>query len=636
MESYTGGHEGLVSESGMAALVRVTLLDNGTDVETSAELVEIVSAADINSAFRVTTLGPGSIQAEVDKLAEDTLARGELIGIAVALVILLVVFGSAVAAGLPIVLALVSIIVAVGAAAIVGQVLPVEQFVIQIIMMIGLAVGIDYALFIIKRYREELAVGRGMLEAITVAGNTTTRTVLVSGASVVIALSGLFVIPESTFRSFGLGAVIVVTVAMLAAMTLLPAAISILGNKLDWIRLPRIRGLKGGAIRTTEPPQNDGFWDKMTGLVMRHPVASVILTSALLVSIASFSLTMNLGMNGIETLPEDSDGLHAFPVLTEEFGTSVAAAPIAVSRSGAEPGAFRSAISELIGMLEADSYFPNASVVMTEGGDIGLIDVGMLGDIGTPESEAAVNRLRDSYLPATIEGVGGVVHVGGDTAEVMDSVEMVTAYIPYLFAFVLGSSFLLLLIVFRSIIVPLKAVLMNLLSVGATYGLLVLVFQEGVGADLFGFKQVDVIEMWLPLFLFSVLFGLSMDYHVFMLSRIKERYDQTGNNRDSVAFGLRNTASIITGAALIMVAVFGGFAIGELTALQQMGFGLAAAVVIDVTLIRSVLVPATMELLGDRNWYFPKWLEWLPRLDLENPTVPATRTPGISISVGSD
>ena len=255
----------------------------------------------------------------------------------------------------------------------------------------------------------------------------------------------------------------------------------------------------------------------------------------------------------------------------------------------------------------------------------------MQGDFSGEVAEDALDRVRQNYVPAAFDGIADV-YVDSPTAETVDAVELITSWLPIVFGLVLGSSFLLLMIVFRSIVVPIKAVVMNVLSVGAAYGLIVLVFQHGIGADLLGFQQTPQIEFWLPLFLFSILFGLSMDYHVFLLSRIKEHYDETGDNAASVAFGLRSTAGIITGAALIMVGVFGGFAIGDLVMFQQMGFGLAAAIIIDATLVRSILVPASMVLLGDKNWYFPSWLEWLPRIDLERgateaEAVPATATP---------
>jgi RND superfamily putative drug exporter len=437
-----------------------------------------------------------------------------------------------------------------------------------------------------------------------------------------------------TFRSFGLGAILVVVAAVLAALTLLPAVISALGGKINWVRLPKVRR---GAPAVVKSEKTGGFWDTTTGLVMRHPVASVVATSALLIATASFVFTMNLGSNGLESLPEDSQSLHAFHVLTAEFDSGVMTADVAIDGTGIDPAVVQSSIDGLLARIAGDSFFGDTVVDVAPDGEVYRVRAGMLGDTTSQVAIDALGRLRGDYIPASFDGTGAEVYVTGNTAWNVDSIALMTQYMPYVFGFVLGTSFLLLLVVFRSIVVPFKAVVMNLISVGAAYGLLVLVFQEGFGADLLGFRQVPVIEMWLPLFLFSILFGLSMDYHVFMLSRIKERYDETGDNAGSVAFGLRSTASIITGAALIMVAVFGGFALGDMTMFQQMGFGLAAAVIIDVTLIRSILVPASMALLGDWNWYFPGWLKWLPELNVEGSrTAPAAPAQAAQISGASE
>ncbi|MGH8525839.1 MAG: MMPL family transporter, partial [Gammaproteobacteria bacterium] len=285
----------------------------------------------------------------------------------------------------------------------------------------------------------------------------------------------------------------------------------------------------------------------------------------------------------------------------------------------------QSSIDKLITALDEDGFFGGSKMEKNESGDLALVTVAMPGDFSSPESKSALERLRGGYIPAAFDGETAEVFVGGPTAETVDSVQTQKDYLPFVFTFVLGLSFLLLLVAFRSIVVPAKAVVMNLLSVGAAYGILVLVFQEGIGAGLLGFQESPVIESWLPLFLFAILFGLSMDYHVFLLSRIKERYDETGENGASVAYGLRQTASIISGAALIMVAVFAGMASGDLVIFQQVGFGLAVAIIVDATIIRMVLVPASMELLGDWNWYFPQWLAWLPDVQVEGRQDPAAR-----------
>jgi len=540
-----------------------------------------------------------------------------MIGIGVALVILLVVFGAAVAAGLPIILALLSIFVAVGATALVSNVMEMSEFIVLIITMIGLAVGIDYSLFIVQRFREERGRGREKIEAITTAGATASRTVFFSGMAVAIALAGMLIMPDPVFQSFAVGAILVVSVTVLAALTLLPAVLGLLGDRVNWLTLPFI-GRRGEAEST------GGVWGWITKVVTAQPVISVVLTAGLLIAAAVPLLNINLGNVGISSLPEDSNQRHAFDVLNEEFSDGVLTADIVIDAPDVNAPAVQSGIAELTASLDEDGFFGASDIETNDSGDLALLTVTMPGDFSSAESKSALKRLRNNYIPAAFDGGAAEIFVGGPTADSVDSVQTQEDYLPFVFTFVLGFSFLLLLVVFRSIVVPLKAVALNLLSVGAAYGVLVLVFQEGVGNGLFGFRESPVIESWLPLFLFAILFGLSMDYHVFLLSRIKERYDETRNNTASVAYGLRRTASIITGAALIMVAVFAGMASGDLIVIQQVGFGLAVAIILDATIIRMVLVPASMELLGHWNWYFPSWLEWLPEIHIEGADVQAT------------
>jgi RND superfamily putative drug exporter len=617
--SYRDGSEGLVSENRHSALVTARLAGDEEDAADSAKpLVGVVQKADGTDGFRVTTVGFGSVEGEISSLMEDTLKQGEMIGIAVALVILLVVFGAAVAAGLPILVALLAIFVAVGATALVSNAMEMSDFVVFIITMIGLAVGIDYSLFIVQRFREERASGRQKIEAITTAGATASRAVFFSGMAVVIALAGMLITPDPVFQSFAVGAMLVVAVTVLAALTLLPAVLALLGDRVNWLTLPfigRRTGLEG----------TGGLWGIITKLVTARPVLSVVLSGGLLVAAALPVFNINLGTVGIGTLPEDSNQRHAFDVLNQEFSDGVLTADVVIDAPDLNAPAVQGGIEQLITALNEDGFFGTSKIEKNGSGDLALLTVAMPGDFSSPESKSALDRLRGDYIPAAFSDGTAEIFVGGPTAETVDSVQTQRDYLPFVFTFVLGLSFLLLLMVFRSIVVPLKAVAMNMLSVGAAYGVLVLVFQEGVGTGLLGFQKSPVIESWLPLFLFAILFGLSMDYHVFLLSRIKERYDETGDNTASVRHGLRQTASIITGAALIMVAVFGGMASGDLVIFQQVGFGLAVAIILDATIIRMVLVPASMELLGDWNWYLPHWLEWLPDVHVESRPEPATQ-----------
>jgi uncharacterized membrane protein YdfJ with MMPL/SSD domain len=606
--SYRDGVPGLVSEDGSVAVIHV-LLD--ADEEASDAVVPLLAVvADARDrGFRVTTLGEGSVSTEFNDLAEQTLMRGETVGLPIAIVILILVFGAVVAAGVPIMLAIVAIIVALGLTAIVGRAFELSFFVENMIIMIGLAVGIDYSLFVVQRFREERVKGHEIATAVERAGDSATRAVFFSGLTVVVALTGLAFMPFTVMRSLGLGAILVVISAVAAALVLLPAVLALLGDRVNRLRLP----WKPATIYTEGGSR---MWQRIARSVMRRPVLSVSLAVGILVACALPYLQLQTGSNFIESLPADSDSVHAFGVLNREFDIGIVTTTIVVDADPARADVEASA-AQLQALLDADPAYGEVAVAPSADGQIGVVRAVTKLDPSTSEARAAVEVLRSQTIPDVFGTVDAEVLVTGAAASILDFTAALDARTPLIFAWVLSLSFLLLMVGFRSIVVPIKAILMNLLSVGAAYGLLVLVFQRGVGASLFGFAQTDVIESWIPLFLFTVLFGLSMDYHIFLLSRIKERYDLTHDNEASVAFGLGSTGAIITGAALIMVAVFGGFATGDLVMFQQMGFGLAVAVILDATIVRSLLVPSAMKLLGDANWYFPKWLEWIPHIHIE-------------------
>ena len=604
--SYQDGATSLRTADGRLALIQVTTsLTEDDDLEPAYSVLEVVEQANESSGLRVSTVGNMSVARLLGEMAEETFQKGEVIGILAAIVIMLAVFGAVVAALIPILLAIVSVFTAVGIIAIISMIRELNEFTVIVTTMIGLAVGIDYSLFIVQRFREERDRGRERYDAIGMAGATASRTVAVA-----IALGGMLIMPDILFKSFGIGAIVVVVTSVAAALTLLPALLGLLGDRVNWLTIP-IFG------RRHSPESGGVFWGTITGVVTAHPAISVVITAILLLGLTAPIATLELGSGGISMMPDDTDERHAFDVVIAEFADGIITADIVVLAPDVSASAVQDAIEDLTTSLASDEFFGTQELMTSESGDLVDIRVSIAGDISSPESIAGIQRLRDDYIPAAFAGVNAEVLVGGETAEVLDSVAIVLQYVPLIMAAVLTASFLLLLIAFRSIVVPLKAVVMNLLSVGAAYGLVVLVFQHGVGENLFGFQKVPVIESWIPLFLFAILFGLSMDYHVFLLSRIKERYDETGDNSGSVLYGLHSTASIITGAALIMVAVFGGFALGPLSLFQQMGFGLAIAVILDATIVRMVLVTASMELLGDRNWYFPSWLEWLPKINIE-------------------
>ena len=600
----------MVADDRRTTLVPTVLA--GPPEDAPDKIADLQEAIESNreSGFDVKVFGAGALGEDFNTVSEEDLAKGESIGILAALVILVLVFGAVVAGVIPVIIGVASIAVAVGIVAVVGQIVEFSFFVTNMITMMGLAVGIDYSLFVVSRYREERQRGRDKLDAIEATGATASRAVFFSGMTVVLALLGMILIPNSIFKSLGAGAIFVVVIAVLASLTLLPAVLGLLGDRVNALRIHRRKAV--------DPEHRGGFWDGVTRTVMRRPVISLVAGVLLLLAAASSALDMRTGFSGVSTIPDELPSKQAFDLLAKDFAGGLSSPVKVVVDGDQDAPAVEAGMERIQAALEADGTFGPAQVEVNPARDLALISVPVKGDHYSAAATRAVERVRDEYVPAAFpDGGPARALVGGETAFNKDFFDVADQYLPIVFIFVLGLSFILLTVAFRSIVVPLKALVMNLLSVGAAYGLIVLVSQKGVGAGVLGFQQVEVIEAWLPLFLFSVLFGLSMDYHVFLLSRIREHFDQTGDNTESVAYGLRTTAGIITGAALIMVAVFGGFAAGRMVAFQQMGFGLAVAVLIDATIVRSVLVPASMKLLGNRNWYLPSWLQWLPHLGVE-------------------
>ncbi len=574
-------------------------------------LVKLLKDYDGRDGFTVLTSGEGSLNNEWNAVAQEDLQRAEFIGVPVALAVLVLVFGAVVAAGVPLVLAGFAIVVALGATALIGRLLAMDTIVENMVTMFGLAVGIDYSLLVVERFREERRGGREKVDAIAVAGATASKAVLFSGGTVIVSLLALLIVPEKTFRSIGLGASLVVVCAVAAGLTLLPAVLSLIGDGVSALAL-RLPGRRWSSV------EESVFWARAAGLVMARPWISAIVVVAFLAAAAVPLITMQRGFGGVGVVPHDTDVYRAYQILDREFSAGlVFPLEVAVDAPDVKSVVVQQGINSLVSRLQKDGAFGPPTVEVNQAGDLALVSAPVNGDFASKGTIGAVKRVRSEYVPDAFAGTDARVLVGGESALILDVLNMVSSYTPKVFALVLGLSFLLLLLLFRSVVVPVSAIIMNLLSVGAAYGLLVLVFQHGFLAPVLGFQQVETIEFWIPLLLFACLFGLSMDYHVFLLSRIRERYDETGDNREAVSFGVRHTGRIITGAALIMVVVFVAFSTGRMSQLQQMGFGLAVAVIIDATVVRTVLVPAVMTLLGRWNWYLPKWLNWLPDLRME-------------------
>ena len=611
---YQSGDETMVSADRHTTIMPLVMAGRVSDATRNIEKVhEVTARAAERSGFTVITTGVAGSGEDFNKISASDLKLAEFLGIPAAIVILILVFGTLVAASLPLILAGFSIIVAIGITAVVGQRFEMSIFVVNMITMMGMAVGIDYSLFVVSRYREELARGRGKMDAIEIAGDTASRAVLFSGMTVILALAGLLLVPMSLFYSLGAGAIFVVAVSVLAALTVLPAVLGLIGDRINSLRVPFIH-----RYQSSREIEAGSFWNWITAKVMKRPVISAVLAVSVLLIPSFFYLQIKTGANDMDAMPDTYQSKQGFQILDREFSLGLISPAEIVIEGDVGSLAVQQSIARLEEEMKKDDSFTGAAKLdVNSGGDLALLTVPVAGSQDSERATGTIGNLRQNLIPAAFEGSGARVLVTGPPAISLDYFKMTDDYRPIVFAFVLGLSFILLTVVFHSLVVPIKAILMNLLSVSAAYGLVVLVFQRGVGAGLLGFQQVRVVEAWVPLFLFSVLFGLSMDYHVFLLGRIRETYMKTGDNSESVATGLRTTGGIITGAALIMVAVFSGFASGQLVMFQQMGFGLAVAVLFDATIVRSILVPATMKLLGDWNWYLPKWLQWLPDFHVE-------------------
>jgi RND superfamily putative drug exporter len=607
----------LVSSDGDATAVLVGL---GFDAEDNVPAVfEVVQRLDDEPGYTAAVTGEWTSDADVNELSLEDLKKGELFfGAPAALLILLLVFGAVIAGLVPLILAIVSILVALALVALLAQVYDLSVFTQNMLIGMGLALGIDYALFTLSRYREERLQGRSEPDAIATSGATAGRAVLFSGIAFVLAMFGLLLVPSSIFRSLAAGAILVGVVSVVAALTLLPAVLSLLGDRINSVRIPYFG-------RAAEQAGREGrFWGSIVRWVMRRPVLSLALAAGFLLFLAAPVLVLETGSSGPSTIPDRYESKQGYLLLNEEFpGETTEPVVIAVAGDVESP-AVQNALGRLEEELASRSIFGEPAVETNEDGTVASVTVPIAGDSIADPAVDAVRDLRSEAIPRAFEGTDAEVYVGGNTAEELDYHETVDHWLPIVIVFVLGLSFILLTIAFRSIVVPATAILMNLLSVGAAYGLLVLVFQEGYGNELLGLREADTVEAWVPLFLFAVLFGLSMDYQVFLLSRIRERFSQTNDNEAAVVFGVGSTARLITGAALIIIAVFWGFAMGDMIMFQQMGFGVAVALLIDATIVRSVLVPATMKLLGRRNWYLPSWLRWLPDVRVEG-TEPRAR-----------
>jgi RND superfamily putative drug exporter len=618
---YSTRDRQLVAPNRHATILLVGLTGDGD--EGIGKVIDAVDAGATNG-FETAITGEFTADHDFTRLSQEDLQKGELeFGLPVALIVLLLVFGAVVAGLLPVLVALVSIVIALGLTALVGQAYDLSVYVVNMISGMGLALGIDYSLFVVSRFREERRHGSERLDAIATVGSTTSRAVLFSGSAFVLAMLGMVLVPDTILRSLATGAVLVGVVTVLAALTLLPAMLALLGDRVNALRVPWL-----GRRAEEEAGAEGRVWSRVVRSVTRSPARAAVISIGALLLAAAPLLSIETGLTGVRELPDRFHAKQGFRMLEREFGVGTPDSVQVVVAGEVRSPPLRQAIADLARRVGAEGAFLDPEVSTSPDGKVANVEAFVAGDSRDERALAAVEGLRSSVVPAVFGGLDATVYVTGETAEVLDYRALTDTWLPIVFVFVLGLSFILLTLAFRSVVLAAVAIGLNLLSVGAAYGLIVLVFLKGVGRDLLGFTEVDVIAAWLPLFLFAVLFGLSMDYTVFLLSRIREQVAAGERTTEAVAHSVASTARIITGAALIIIAVFVGFATGDQVEFQQMGFGVAVSLLIDATLVRLVLLPAVLALLGERTWYLPRWLGWLPHLDIDSPSrIPQERNP---------
>ena len=554
--------------------------------------------------------------------AADDLEKAGILSLPITLIILVIAFGALVAAGIPLLLALTAVFATFGLVAVTSLVVPMAPQAPALVLLIGLAVGVDYSLFYLRREREERAAGRSERAALEVAAATSGRAVLISGLTVMIAMAGMFLTGDRIFASFGIATITVVAIAMLGSLTVLPALLSRLGDKVDRARVPFV-----GRLR-----RNDGegrIWGAIIDRVLRRPLLSVVLAGGLLVALAVPALQLRMVQPGPDTFPQSLPAVQTYNRMQEAFPGTALRANVVVQAPDVNVPTMQAAIQRLEQRaLESGRMHEPITVEVNEAGTVASITVPIDGKGTDAESNASLAVLRDEIVPTTVGALPDAeAGVTGWSAQWKDGTDEMKANLPPVIAFVLVFAFGLMLVAFRSPVIAAKAILLNLLSVGAAYGVLVLVFQHGFGSGLLGFSSTEGIDPVVPLLLFVILFGLSMDYHVFLLSRIREAVQRGASTDDAVAHGIKSTAGVVTSAAIVMVAVFAVFATLSMLLFKQFGVGLATAILLDATIVRGVLLPASMKLLGDWNWYLPTWLQWLPRLDVSESEAPPETTP---------
>jgi uncharacterized membrane protein YdfJ with MMPL/SSD domain len=606
---------GAISEDGHAALIDFQIRGDADDAVDKIDpvLTKVDAVQRAHPELFIGEFGDASSVKAVETLFADDLGKAGMLSLPITLAILLIAFGALVAAGIPLLLALTAVFATFGLMALPSHILPVANEAPALVLLIGLAVGVDYTMFYLRREREERAAGRSERAALEAAAATSGRSVLISGLTVMTAMAGMFLTGNEIFASFGVATILVVAIAMLGSLTVLPALLSRLGDGVDRVRIPFV-----GRLR-----RDDGegrIWGAIVDRVMRRPRLSAALAAGLLVVLALPALQLRMAKPGVETFPTSLPAVQTYDRMQNAFPGEALPANVVVKAPDVNAPTVQAAIRRLEQRaLASGRMYEPITVDVNDAGTVVDITVPIKGNGTDAESNASLAALRDEIVPTTVGALPDAeAGVTGLTAQWIDGANAIKSSLPPVVAFVLVFAFLLMLVAFRSPVIAAKAIVLNLLSVGAAYGVLVLVFQHGVGKSLLGFSSTSGIDPVVPLLLFVILFGLSMDYHVFLLSRIREAVQGGASTEEAVAHGIKTTAGVVTSAALVMVFVFGVFIALSLLFFKQFGVGLAVAILIDATIVRGVLLPASMKLLGDWNWYLPSWLQWLPRFDVSD------------------
>jgi uncharacterized membrane protein YdfJ with MMPL/SSD domain len=611
----TPANAGNISEDGRSALVTFEIPESSTresDELVEAPLATVSELDESHPGFRIEEFGDASADKQLSEAFEDDFQQAEFTSLPITLIILVLAFGALVAALVPLLLAATAVFSAIGLLGPLSQIWPVDESASSVILLIGLAVGVDYSMFYLRREREERARGAGERAALETAAATSGRAVLVSGITVATAMAGMYFAGAATFESFASGTILVVAIAVIGSLTVLPAVLSKLGDRVNKGRVPFLTPPEERVKRESR------VWNAVLNPVLRRPAIAAALGTAVLVVMAIPVFGLKMAVPGIDSLPQDLEVIQTYDRIQAAFPGNQIPAEVVIERGDASQAEVSAAVRELRAETgRSDLFEQPLTVDVSPDRSVAVVEVPIAGDGTNDTSYAALAELRDDVIPATVGQVPGTeTNVTGFTAGSEDFNQLMEDRVPIVFGFVFLMAFALLLVTFRSIVIPLKAILLNLVSVGAAYGVVVWIFQEGHLESLLGFESTGAVTSWLPLFLFVLLFGLSMDYHVFILSRVREAYDRGMPTGDAVSYGIKTTASVVTAAAIVMVAVFSIFATLSSVEFKQFGVGLGVAILLDATLVRGVLLPAFMKLLGDWNWYLPRSLEWLPHVSI--------------------